>query len=207
MKKVLSLILAVLMLSPLLCSCDLFDKGSDNSGPTLSRGETTENAYINQSLGITFTLPEGWRFYTDAEIASLMDISVDMFRDKDLFETAELTSAIDFMAINTPVGDNVNMSIENLKFSNSTSLTVAQYIPKLKTLLTEQLPQAKYNFEEQGTVKLGQTDFFRLEASCSYEGINMTQYIYLIKAGTYMVAITATTVRDTPAATFEAMFS
>ncbi len=198
MKKRISLLLAILMLVCVLSACD--------SAAALARGETKDNVYTNSSLGITFTKPENWRFYTEDEIAEMMNITAEMFKDEDLINSSDVTSLIEFMALDSKTGSNVNLTIENLRFGNK-NITVEEYAELAKTQLKEQLAGATYTFGEEKTVSLGTLSCLRIHAKCSYSGVNMDQYLYLSKVGSHMVVITATSNDGSTPETFEKMFS
>ncbi len=198
MKKIFSSLLVLLMLSALLLSC-----GTDDG---ITRGTTTDTAYINESIGIRFTLPEGWQFYSEEMIAQIANISQEMLKDPNLFELTP--SVIDFMAIDAATGiDNINLAVENLKASGNAQKTEDEYISDFKTMIVEQMPDATYTFGETETAMLGTSQFKKLVAACNYGGVDMTQYLYIRKIGHHIIAISATTATGMSAAEFEAMFS
>ena len=81
MKKFFALLLAALMVVTLV-ACNL-------GGPELSRGEIDGNVYKNEFLGIEFTKPASWRYYSDEEIASTMNIAVDNLKGENLKKSLE----------------------------------------------------------------------------------------------------------------------
>ncbi len=181
--------------------CSVCGEKDPDYKPELERGETTSTQYKNDSLGLTFNLPSGWRFYTDSEIASMLNITVEMFKDPELFNN--VSSAIDFMALNPTTGDNVNLSFEKL---NGTSITLEQYSATVKALLPSQLQGAKYTFDEDTKVKLGGIEFLKISAKCTYNGITMSQYMYICLTDTHVITASATSVTGQSAAVYEAMF-
>ncbi len=207
MKRLISLLLAIVMLATLFCACDKDKeteteaKAPEQSGE-VSRGETSSASYENASLGIHFNLPEGWRFYTDEELAAMMNMTLDQFKNPELFDSEKMASVIEFMAINDATSANINLSIEN-----SRGMTIDQYISAFKNTLAQQLQGATYTFSDKVSVKLGNTDFWRIDATCVYYGVEMTQYIYINKIDSYMVVVSATTLSSNSSAEFEAMFS
>ncbi len=198
MKKFIAILLLLSTMAMLFASC-----GSEK----IERGTVVDKTYTNESIGITYNLPSGWEYYTDEEIAKLMNIAAENYKDENILNSAKITTVIDFMAFNPSTGDNVNLSFENLIPSDSTKITVDEYIEVTKKNLSEQLPNVSYQFDNVVKVTIGGTEYTRLTASCSSSGINMKQYIYVTKVGTYMVCISASTIKNVPAATFEAMFS
>ncbi len=213
MKRIISVLTVLLMITVLFCSCkkqEIPDETSSSSESTteapvvkFERGETSGTKYTNESIKLSFTLADGWRFYTDQEIAAMLNITVDMFKDKDIFKSSDLVSLIDFMALDPVSGNNVNLSVENLK----TDISVSEYADAFKKLLAQQLPGATYSFGETKEIKLGENTFLKLPATCSYSGVNMNQYVYLLKIENYMISISATSVNGADASVFEAMFT
>ncbi len=199
--RITRLILALLItatLASLLSACAL---------SKIQRGETTDSTYTNAALGVTFEIPDGWTFYTDEEIAAIMNISADLWKDEDLINNANVSSIIDFMAVQTASGNSVNLSIENLKASGNAGISVKEYIEASKKLIREQLTGATYTFDDDTDVTLGDKTYTRLSATCSYSGVTMKQYLYIRKVGSHMVVITATSTNGTNANVFEKMFS
>ena len=147
-KRTVALLLTVLTVALLLCAC---------GGTSVKRGETTDDTYKNESLDMTFTKPDDWIFYTDKQLADLMNMSYDLFEDEDLIESAKVTTVFEFMAISrdTKSNNNVNMTLENLKPSKSTKISVEEYAEISRNTLREQMPNANYTFGENDTVDLG----------------------------------------------------
>ncbi len=199
MKKLLSVILILATLTLCLAACG-------GSG-TMKRGTVTDNVYRNDALDLTFTLSDGWRFYTDEEIAKTMNIAADLYKDENILKSAEITTVIDFMAVDAKTGNNVNLSVENLVPSKNTRISVDEYIEITKKNLNEQMQGMTYTFTEAEEAKLGDTEYTKLSARCSYSGISMMQSIYLKKVGNSMVSITVTSVNGASVTTFEDMFS
>lgn len=199
MKKLIALLLALVTLASLLVSCGALTK--------VERGTREVDVYTNDSIDVTFTIPTGWNFYSDSEIAALMNISSDLWKDPELFENADVASVIDFMAVQNNAQNNVNLVFENLAASGNTAMSVSKYIETSKELMKEQLPGASYAFSENTKVTLGSETYTRVTATCAYNNISMIQYLYVRKVGTYMIVITATTNTKESPETFEAMFS
>ncbi len=200
MKKIISVCLVVLTLVLLMCSCAADKK--------LERGIISETAYTNESIGLTFNLPSGWRFYTDDEIANLMEMTKEQLRDDSLLESADVSNVIEFMAVDTSNnGNSLNLVIENLKASKSEDITIERFAEVTKQKLNGQIQGMTYTFGEDAKVKLGGEDYLRIEVKCTYQSISMSQYTYIKKIGAYIVSIATTTMNDTPPSTFEGMFS
>ena len=202
MKKSFSLLLIFVITAVSLCSCAMF--GNTN----LMRGTITDNTYTNTSLGITLTLPDGWRFYSTSEIASVMNITKEILEDPDILDSTDISTFMDFMAVDAKETNNINMSIENLATTGNQNLSDEELLAMLQEQVQQQLPSAQYTFSQSTTVTLGNGQFLKTEAQCTYSGIRMSQYIYIRKLGNHAVAITATLIDDSlTSADIEAMFS
>ncbi len=198
MKKIISVLLIIASLSLILCSCN---------SEKVARGTVTDKVYKNESLGITFTAPAGWTFYTDDQLAELMNITKDVFKDSELFDSESIASSIDFMAIDTATSNNVNLAVENLKRTASTKITVEEYLEKAKKQINEQMEGMTFTFSDGGKSTLGGNEYTVLKANCTFNGVSLTQYLYIRKVGNYMITITATTNNGLASSNFEAMFS
>ncbi len=199
MKRTICVLLVLAALAAMLCGCA--------EKVTVTRGETTENSYTNSSIDVQFTKPDNWRFYSETELAKLMNITAEQFRDEAFMESAKLTSTIEFMAIQVSTGNNVNLTIENLRISGNGRIRLEEYLAAAKKNLQEQMVGATYIFGQESNVTLGGQEYLRMEATCSYMGTSFKQYMYLRKVGECMILITGTSMNGTGADTFEKMFS
>ena len=78
MKRILTIALSILCLASCLsfCAC--------GGGATFERGSKADSSYTNQSMNLVFNKPTGCVFYTDEQLAELMDVAKDMVNDKEL---------------------------------------------------------------------------------------------------------------------------
>ncbi len=205
MKKLTAILLIVVMSATVFCACD--HDGNDSDTSVVERGVVSDNTYTNGSLDVTFTKPANWIFYTDDEIAQLMNISAELYKDKNLLQSAKITSVIDFMAIDPATNDNVNMTVENLAPSGNADMTVETYVEIVKNNLKTQMSGATYTFNPMTTVTLGKVEYVKVAATCTMQGTTMTQNFYIKKVGSYMISITATSVDQSKADGFERLFS
>ena len=135
MKKSFSLLLIFVITAVSLCSCAMF--GNTN----LMRGTITDNTYTNTSLGITLTLPDGWRFYSTSEIASVMNITKEILEDPDILDSTDITTFMDFMAVDAKETNNINMSIENLATTGNQNLSDEELLAMLQEQVQQQLKE------------------------------------------------------------------
>ncbi len=198
MKKFTSILLTVFACIIMLCGCIQTDG--------VVRGERTETGYTNASIEVTFAKPTAWRFYTDEEIAVTMNVAGELYKDKDLINSAEITSVMEFIAADAN-GNNINLCIENLRPSGNKDITVEEYAVQAKELISQQVQGMTYSFGETAEATLGGQAYLRVNATCKYAGVSMKQYMYMRKVGYHMVVITASSVGSMDAEDFEKMFS
>ncbi len=176
MKKIIALLLAVITVATVFCSC-----GSD-----IEKGKIDGDKYtnsINSEVGITFNLPDGWKYEDNRD-------------DED-----------EFRAVDSRGVDRIEMTVQNLGIGGLL-YDLEEYIDEIKAQLKKSYTQNKYTFETNTEITLSGIKFIKVSAKASYEHTDVMQYIYFYKDGTDVLMITATT---TPGGTtdseFEAMFS
>ncbi len=117
MKKFLCLSLTVLLLLGLLgCSGEKIFPNDQNksSDPQTLLGSVENNVYKNDFLGLRFTLPENWVFYTEDEIRELNNLTTQYF-DEDAKKQIENATLIYNMNASHPEsGCSTNLNMEKL---------------------------------------------------------------------------------------------
>ncbi len=183
-------IVGLLMLLTLVCML-----GACTPKATMSCGDLTDTVYTNDSIGMTFQKPAGWKFCTDDEIAAF-------FANESFDETV-----IDFMALDPTTGDNIIMSIEKLAYLDL-KITEGEYAEAIVKELQGQNDGSNYTCRPTVKAQLGNTEFLMLETESRSADARTVQYIYLKKEGIHMVSVTCTTVHNmNNAESFEKMFS
>lgn len=152
----------------------------------ISRGEWQGNKYVNEFAGITFNMPEGWAKYSDAEIAQLMNIGVEALNEEQ--KLLEQT-AVYGMVVNDPAtAANVMIMIEKPVLK----VTPEYYLSSVKQQL-EIVEDIDYKFGETYETKLGNEEFYRLDAETELSGISMGQHYFVKAVDEYIVGIIVTT--------------
>lgn len=212
MKKFLALTLAVLM-TLLFVSCASVPSNKDEHDdsqktPELSRGIIEGDVYTSEYLGITFTKPESWVYSTDEEIAAAMNLGADMFLGENFKNALENNPSIyDMMVVDIITRSNINVGFENLSKTFATNITVEQYVQALKTQLANVTGVTVAFPESLETVKLGKTEFTKVDCTISVQGTSMKQVYYLKKADKFMCFIIVTVPSGYTVEQIEAMFS
>ena len=147
MKRVLAFVLATMMLLS-LASC---------SGK-VSRGTTVGSTYKNDGVGIKFTVPEGWDFLKDDELAVEMNTGSKSFK-----EQLANGVAYDAVAKNEKTGNMVIISFVDLekKYANK-EMTVEEYGEEMKKQLKQVSPTSTVALSDVELVDLDGEEFSRI---------------------------------------------
>ena len=204
MKKLFSIMLAVLMLAAVFTGCASSNPPDDE--PTLSRGKIDGAVYTSEFLGFSFTRPETWVYSSDEEMAAAMNLGAEL-ANMDIEKALEQSGSLyDMMVVDTVTRSNINITIDNLTKTFASSITVDQYIASVKQSMSN-ISAMKVEFnDETSTVKLGKYDYTRVVCNVSANGVNMTQVYYVRKVDKYMCNVIVTLVSGYSIADIEAMF-
>ena len=198
MKKIFALLLAMLMVVTLV-ACNI-------GGAAPSRGEIDGRVYKNEFLGIEFTRPSSWRYYSDEEIASAMNVAVDSLKSENIKKSLEINPAIfDMMVVDASTGTNINVVYENLKKVFSSNVSMEKYVEQLKKNVKSEGMNVTFS-DELEKVKLGDTEFTKCVSTVRAYGVTMTQVYYLKKIDGYMTSVIVTIVNGYSISDIEAMF-
>lgn len=157
-----------------------------------SMGEWNNNIYSNDFLGLKFSLPKGWSYSSEKEIADMMNLGKDLLNDdqKLAAEVSKLNSAYYLVANNPNTGDNVTILSEK----PIVDITTDYYINQLKTQL---LAVQSISYEIEGTSKenVAGKEYDVLTVTGTMSGIEVSQKYYIYKVDNYIVCIIATSNR------------
>ena len=204
MKKWLSLTLVIVMVL-LTVACGNGENPGEKAG--ISRGTIDGDVYTNEFLGFTFTKPASWVFSTDEEIAALVNLSVENILGDNFSEALKTNQVLyDMMVIDSVTRTNINIGYENLAMSQSTNITMEQYINAFKSQL-ENVSGMTVTFPETyDSVTLGDSEFTRIVCTTQTQGVSMTQVYYLQKVESYMCTLIVTIPGGYTVEQIEAMF-
>lgn len=212
MKKILSLVLAIIMLVG-LCSC-LRDNENDNvrgdivtqtssesenepeSEPEFSLGKTANNVYNNDFLGLSCTLSDEWTFYTDEEILQLNNLTAELV-DEEIAQSLENANIIYDMYAVQADGSNININLEKLNALQLISLDI-------KETLESQIDTIKTAFEGIGytdinakyqKVTVDGKEFDALVYDAKIQGIDFYGTVITFRKGNYLANITVSSLQ------------
>ena len=215
MKKILSCLLVIIMLLS-LCACGSSGNSDDVRGeivtegkkddategniieetdaPTekeFSLGKATGDTYRNEFLGVSFTLPEGWEFYSEQQMMQMNNL-VGEYMDEDAAALLENANIVyDMMASDPISGSSLNINLE--KFSPVQILTM-----DVKAVLESQIATLITTYENMGytdvqvnyekiTVDGNELDSIALTAKI--QGIDFYSNIFAFKRGSYLANV------------------
>lgn len=166
----------------------------DDSGEPLVRGTWDGDTYSNEHFGVSFTLPADWVAGTEADLAAMMNISVDLLEGSEEeypTELLEQATIFDMMATGDGVG-NVMVMLENLSvYPLGILMSADNYIESLKqNLETNYAGQVEIGDSYQDT--LGAHDYTVVPVTYTQAGTE--QYMYVRKQSSYIVVVAITTV-------------
>lgn len=205
MKKIAIIVMTIVLLA-CCCSCALIDAIRDKT-VTVVRGEQDGNVYTNSSVNVTFTKTDEMIFWTDEEIAELMQIGLDQLKNgEDLAELVDVVLIYEFNASDPSTNNGVMFVIENLAYTGGTKWSEEQYMQASINQIKSQ-SNMNYSFSEISEKKLGKENYTFVEATVKAGLSAISQYIYVRKVGKYMLQISITSTDGTPRSYYEAMFS
>lgn len=174
------------------------EKETEKTAEEFSFGQTNGGTYTSEFLRIACTLPDGWTFFTQAQMQELNGAVYDMVGD-DLKKQLETSKVIyDMYATNVNTAESVNIVLENMGIVYGTLLDEAKYVE----LSMNQLKTAMENAGvtnlvlEQNTVEFAGESRVGVLMTGTSEGIQIYQQQAVIREGTYMAVITATSYNE-----------
>lgn len=199
MKKVLICLLAVSMVLA-MAGCDLLSfLNMEEIIPTtpkeLSLGTVSGSKYESEFIGIGYTLPSGWSFYTEDQIKEMNQYVEDKADQNylDLIKNADIV--YDMMATSSAGTDNVLVTLEKKPAATLDKID-------LKQSLETSFKAFKTSFENMGyrnisheitTVTIDGKGFDAMHINATYGGMKMYQTCIVIKCNGYLATIAFTT--------------
>lgn len=199
MKKVLICLLAVSMVLA-MAGCDLpsflnMEEIIPTTPKELSLGTVSGSKYESEFIGIGYTLPSGWSFYTEDQIKEMNQYVEDKADQNylDLIKNADIV--YDMMATSSAGTDNVLVTLEKKPAATLDKID-------LKQSLETSFKAFKTSFENMGyrnisheitTVTIDGKGFDAMHINATYGGMKMYQTCIVIKCNGYLATIAFTT--------------
>ncbi len=193
MKKIAILFSSIFIFFLTLCGCLQFKV---NSGKIVQ-----ERTYVNDDIGITFTLESAnWRFYSSEEIAEAIHNAKEEAEGRNDKIIFPFDFDVDFIAADDTYGTNVILGWE--RYGESAE----EYAKKFKEQVLESYKEWGYSFEEDSESILGEYAYLRLSAACTVNGNDIKQFMYMRKVEDSIVVVVGTTPFNANSEYFEEMF-
>ena len=155
----------------------------------IARGVIDENnVYTSEFAGIKFTLPEGWVYSTDEQIANMMNVGVELLNENkdNLSKILEQTALYDMVANDQTNGTSVMVMFEKSLLNVNEEF----YLNNVKKGL-ESVTELDYQISGEITTEtVGGKEYKVLTATVP--AYNMVQKYYVVKKGDYFVDILVT---------------
>lgn len=163
------------------------------------RGKLDGKSYVNENLGIRYTLPDGWSFATEEQLQQMNGAISDTVDDETLAKSLENGSVfVELYAANAELSDSINITIQNAGIAFGVAGNAEAAIDA--SIVVEQKL-----FEQQGftdvSVKKGEGSFAGKSMSCidavlGKDGLTLYEKQFILKQGNYAVTITASSANE-----------
>ncbi len=169
---------------------------SVSSSIAFEKGAAKADTYTNEFFGIQFTLPVGFTFYDDAQLAELNKSINSTLSDEEIAKALESGATFFDMAAAAENGTNVNVVIEYAGTPAAQAIDAAGYIEASMATLEKQLKESGITLKsaESGTYKNPETgdEFASMKLEIESQGTAMYEELVCVKAGNYFMNITVT---------------
>lgn len=198
MKKFLICLMACVMLLAMVgCAADKdpYTPGNKTEDEEFSLGEVTGKKYESEFIGIGFTLPEGWEFYTDEEIKELNNFVEDKAGQDYLDLLKNATVIYDMAAASPSQTDNVMVTLEKIPNAQLNKLNLAQSLETSFSVVKSSLENMGYRniTHEVTTLTIDGETFTAMNITATLSGMTMRQTSIAIKCNGYLASLAVTT--------------
>lgn len=173
---------------------------NDHKEDTQLRPGTVEGStYTSQFLGIRFVAEGDWVIADDEQMAELSGIVRDSFTDEKIQEQLEKGGTVmDLYAVNQADGSNLNIQLQKLSVLNGGLMSVDAFADASMKELPSTLASAGITVEkvEKTKVSFAGEEHVALVLEGVVQGIPLYETMVLIKSGSYVGFVTATTFHE-----------
>lgn len=166
-------------------------------------GKVNADVYVNDFIGIRYTLDEGWFFYNDEQIRALNNLTQELVGD-EWAEFLENSSVIyDMYATEETQLNNVIINLEKVNPIQLTLLDLKENLKNTTPSVKDGLAAVGYsNIQAEVTkVEIDGKTLDALRITADFQGIKMYQLMIQKKCNGYLACVGATTmINDNTAA-------
>lgn len=173
------------------------ETSSDDSSASndFSIGNVKGRVYVNEFIGISYKLDDGWTFYDDDQIKALNNITMDVVGDelKELLKNAPVV--YDMYATDSSQLNNVLVNLEKINPLQLAGLNIAENykasIPLIKSGFTD-MGYTNVNCEVV-KIEVDGKNLDALRTTAEIENIKLYQISVAVKCNGYLACLVATT--------------
>lgn len=160
--------------------------------PEFSMGKATNNVYRNKFLGLSCTLPSGWKFYSDEQILELNNITADVIDEDVANQLKEANIVYDMFASSEDELNNINVNLEKCSAIQLINID-------LKEVLEAQIETIKSTYQSMGytdinvgyvKVKVDGSDYDVLQITAKIQGLDFFANCFMFQRGNYLASVT-----------------
>lgn len=154
------------------------------------------DTYTNELFGVKFTLPEGFSFYDEAQMADMNKLVGEITSDEDILAALESGVAYFDMVAAAEGGDNLNVVIQYAGTPEAAAIDAVGYLEASAAMVPKQMEGAGMTVKsiETGTYTNPNTgdEFPALSIALEAQGMSLNEKIVCLKASDYFMVATAT---------------
>lgn len=195
MKKFFAGLLVLSLLLTMLVGCGGSSSDANSDDPTGLEGTISGNVYTNSKAGFSLNLNSDWTIATEEELASILDLTADMFTDSEVKNALEANgTATVFYASENTTGSTVNVTWEKVGLAGYL-LTADSYIDSALTNLESTLSSAGFSnmVVNKDTATFAGKSCPAIVLSADYSGVPIYEIIVPVVSGTYVCCVTICT--------------
>lgn len=178
------------------------------SDKKIDLGKSEGNVYKNEYFNMTINIPDKWIVATDAEKNALMQKGKQVVADNDKDKQKQFDYSLEKTVYLLAISEK-GLSVKDT--SNPNFMTIAEkldsmqgavisdgkgYLEQVKKGL-QAITQIPYKFDKEVyTEKVGNKDFYVLEATVSNANVKLVQKYYAAKIGDYVLSFVGTSYND-----------
>lgn len=188
---------ALALCALLLWSAAACGAGSDGGKNSFAPGTVEDQTYTNRFAGITCTLDGDWEFLSEEEMAQQNEMTKEAFSDNETMQKAldSGKTVYDMMANADEGMRSINVLYENLGALYGKALSEEDYakmgVEQVKTAM-ESIGMTVTDCQV-GKVSFAGGEHYAILSSFEYMGVAVYQRQVCMKAGNYMMVVTAAT--------------
>lgn len=202
MKKLLLLLCLLFIFTLCACATNNAQNTSENPAPAQSAsrlvGEVKGNTYINNVIGFSATIPEGWSVPNFDQMSRMFGVSVNYLNNTTGLEPD--SQAFIFFCSKYPygtAGSNPGIGIQVSNQSSMMSLlsdekALNEYIEQNRSSLEQQFGDKEAELSCETGVQKGSNKYSVIHISANFNGARLFQDMFLLGINDYAVMITKT---------------